>query len=64
MNYPASATEAWEEPLLVVRLIELEKCGHNEVESLARVCLSLLGKPPAYAGRGLRILSIDGGGTR
>ena len=45
-------------------MIELSQCGRDSVEQQARMALSLLGHPPSYAGRGLRILSIDGGGSR
>lgn len=60
----SAATQTWEEPSLVFKLVELQKCGQEEVEEQARLCLALLGYAPPYAGRGLRILSIDGGGTR
>ena len=63
-DHPAATLLAWEEPLLVVRLRELELCGHEKLEGQARLCLALLGQPPSYSGSGLRILSIDGGGTR
>jgi len=63
-DHPAAALQALEEPLLVVRLREFEQCGHEGLERPARLCLALLGQPPPYSGGGLRILSIDGGGTR
>lgn len=64
LDGPTAAVQAWEEPLLVMRLMELEECGVEEVEEQARMCLALLGQAPPYPGNGLRILSIDGGGTR
>ncbi len=60
---PECAREAWDSGV-VPTLVELSDCGQVEMESQARMALSLLGYPPPYAGKGLRILSIDGGGTR
>ena len=62
-NEPETAIEAWRSGVVPI-LVELETCGQSEVEAQARMALSLLGHAPPYAGRGLRILSIDGGGTR
>ena len=56
--------QTWEKVGVVPKLVELEECGVLEVEQQARLNLSLLGYPPRFSGRGLRILSIDGGGTR
>jgi hypothetical protein len=61
---PGVAGKVWDFRGVVPKLAELQECGIVEVEEQARVCLSLLGYVPLYAGRGLRILSIDGGGTR
>ena len=49
---------------LVPKLIEFSRCGEKEFERQARMALSLVGHAPFYSGRGLRILSVDGGGTR
>ena len=59
-----TAEQVWERRGVVAKLVELQACGRAGVEEQARVCLSLLGYAPPYLGRGLRILSIDGGGTR
>lgn len=61
---PEVALEAWEAVGVVAKLVELQDCGISRVEEQARLCSFLLGQPPSYSGRGLRILSIDGGGTR
>lgn len=61
---PAAAAQVWEVGGVVLKLVELQDCGLTDAEEQARVCLSLLGHAPQYSGRGLRILSIDGGGTR
>ena len=46
-------------------LLRLVQYSHiREVQEQARMALALLGHSPAYRGRGLRILAIDGGGTR
>ena len=46
-------------------LLRLAQHSHVcEVREQARMALALLGHAPAYRGRGLRILAIDGGGTR
>lgn len=60
---PEVAAEAWKSNVVPI-LVELTSCGLAEMEAQARMALSLLGYAPRYAGRGLRILSIDGGGTR
>ena len=61
---PKAAKDAWDVVGVVSNLIKLQSCGLHEVEEQARHSLSLLGYAPPYSGRGLRILSIDGGGTR
>lgn len=61
---PTAAEHVLEVGGVVPKLVELQDCESIEVEEQARVCLSLLGYAPPYSGRGLRILSIDGGGTR
>lgn len=61
---PTAAGRVLEVGGVVPKLVELQDCESIEVEEQARVCLSLLGYAPPYSGRGLRILSIDGGGTR
>ena len=63
LKQPDAAGEVWRSGIIPV-IIELSHCGRQETEEQARVALSLLGYAPPYAGRGLRILAIDGGGTR
>lgn len=60
---PALAGEVWKAGL-VPKLIEFGRCGVSDFERQARMALSLVGYAPPYSGRGLRILSVDGGGTR
>ena len=60
---PELARNVWKIGL-VPKLIEFSKCGATEFERQARMALSLVGHAPPYSGRGLRILSVDGGGTR
>ena len=60
---PGLAGEAWKVGL-VPKLIEFSRCGVSDFEQQARMALSLVGYAPPYSGRGLRILSVDGGGTR
>ena len=60
---PSLAGKVWRVGL-VPKLIEFSRCGVSECEKQARMALSLIGYAPPYSGRGLRILSVDGGGTR
>lgn len=60
---PLLAQDVWTVGL-VPKLIEFGKCGDARFERQARMAMSLVGQAPPYAGRGLRILSVDGGGTR
>ena len=60
---PSLAGEVWKVGL-VPKLIEFSRCSVPEFERQARMALSLVGYAPPYSGRGLRILSVDGGGTR
>ena len=62
-KHPEMSSEVWKSGL-VSTLVVLKDCGLVEVEQQARLALSLLGYAPPYAGRGIRILSLDGGGTR
>ncbi len=60
---PGLAGEVWKAGL-VPKLVEFSRCGVSDFERQARMALSLVGYAPPYSGRGLRILSVDGGGTR
>ena len=62
-EHPEISVDAWKVGI-VPTLVELKACGQAEVERQARLALSLLGYVPPYSGRGIRILSVDGGGTR
>ena len=63
LKRPQARSEVWRAGGIPV-IIELSQCGKDSVEQQARMALSLLGHPPPYPGRGLRILAIDGGGSR
>lgn len=63
LKQPQARSEVWRAGGVPV-IIELSQCRKDVVEQQARMALSLLGHPPSYAGRGLRILAIDGGGSR
>lgn len=60
---PESSEAAWEAGIVPV-LVELSNCGQLEMEQQALLALSLLGYAPPYSGWGIRVLSVDGGGTR
>ena len=61
---PTASAEAWKSPALVPTLLELTNSPEGEVRAQARVALALLGHAPTLNGRGIRILSLDGGGSR
>ena len=62
-KHPEVAADIWKAKI-VPTLIELKDCGQLEVEHQARLALALLGYAPPCSSRGIRILSVDGGGTR
>lgn len=64
MNYPSSLCILVKERAIAHILRLREYCGNSTVASAARETLALLGYVDPPGGRGLRILSIDGGGTR
>ena len=64
LNQPQARSELWGTAGCVPVLIGLSRCGRDSIERQVRAALSLLGHAPPYTGRGLRILTIDGGGTR
>ena len=49
---------------IVPSLLRLKEMAPHEVRKQANMALSLLGYTPPYKGKGLKILAIDGGGTR
>ena len=62
-KHPDVSADVWKSGI-VPTLIELKDCGRLEVEHQARLALALLGYAPPCSGRGIRVLSVDGGGTR
>ena len=63
-QHPEVAREAWKSGI-VPWLLEMQRSSHHEeVIHQANLALTLLGHVPDCQGRGLRILSIDGGGVR
>ena len=60
---PELAKELWDSGG-VHFLNKLTKSRHSEVRRKARLVLAIAGHPPPYPKQGLRILAIDGGGTR
>jgi len=62
-KHPELTADVWKAEI-VPTLIKLKDCGRLEVEHQARLALALLGYAPPCSGRGIRILSVDGGGTR
>lgn len=49
---------------IVPSLLRLKGMATLEVRKQANMALSLLGYAPPYQGKGLKVLAIDGGGTR
>ena len=63
-EHPIVAVDAWKTGL-VPWLQEVKRCSrHEELVQQANIALALLGHVPDCKGKGLRILSIDGGGVR
>ena len=60
----AASAEVWNRPALVPTLLEFKNSPEEEVRAQARMALALLGHAPSLNGRGIRILSLDGGGSR
>lgn len=57
------SNDVWEEGGIPL-LIKVSTVGSREVQRKARLALALVGHAPPYEKQGLRILTIDGGGTR
>ena len=62
-RHPEVSADVWKAGIIPL-LMESKDCGQLEVEHQARLALTLLGYTPPCSGRGIRILSVDGGGTR
>ena len=62
-RHPEVSADVWRAGIVPL-LMESKDCGQLEVEHQARLALTLLGYTPPCSGRGIRILSVDGGGTR
>lgn len=64
-EFPASRLVAVQQsPELVAHLLEEEDAADEAVRAAARRCLALCGYVRPPKGAGIRLLSIDGGGTR
>lgn len=64
LDNPSSLCILLKERAIAIVLRLRQYCGHSTVAATARETLALLGYVDPPRGRGLRILSIDGGGTR
>ncbi|KAG9339725.1 hypothetical protein JZ751_023372 [Albula glossodonta] len=63
--YPACKAAAWQEKTVLVLLGQRRFHRDNqELQDAIREALALIGYVDSVKGRGIRILSIDGGGTR
>ncbi|KAJ8371339.1 hypothetical protein SKAU_G00113670 [Synaphobranchus kaupii] len=63
--YPACTAVAWQEKAVLQLLAQRRFHGDNqEIQGAIRETLALIGYVDSVKGRGIRILSIDGGGTR
>ncbi|UMM27889.1 hypothetical protein L5515_010974 [Caenorhabditis briggsae] len=65
MAFPPTRIVAAQEQRLVAELLEMVIYGtSDQLKEEARQCLTLIGVQPPPKGRGVNVLSIDGGGTR
>ncbi|XP_076468723.1 calcium-independent phospholipase A2-gamma-like [Babylonia areolata] len=62
-QYPSGRHEATESKVVPV-LLRMTDSGDTELKGAAREALALLGYTEPVRGRGIRILTLDGGGTR
>lgn len=62
-RHPKVSADVWKAGIVPLLMVSKD-CGQLEVEHQARLALTLLGYTPPCSGRGIRILSVDGGGTR
>ncbi|KAG7472626.1 hypothetical protein MATL_G00110790 [Megalops atlanticus] len=65
IQYPACKVVAWQEKAVLI-LLGQRRCyrDYQELQGAIREALALIGYVDSVKGRGIRILSIDGGGTR
>ncbi|KAF1757226.1 hypothetical protein GCK72_013681 [Caenorhabditis remanei] len=65
MSFPPTRIIAAQDQTLIAELLEMVIYGtSDQLKEEARQCLTLIGVQPAPKGRGVNVLSIDGGGTR
>ncbi|EGT38601.1 hypothetical protein CAEBREN_15341 [Caenorhabditis brenneri] len=65
MAFPPTRIVAAQEQRLIAELLEMVIYGtSDQLKEEARQCLTLIGVQPPPKGRGVNVLSIDGGGTR
>ncbi|CCD74151.1 PNPLA domain-containing protein [Caenorhabditis elegans] len=65
MQFPPTRMIAAQEQKLIAELLEMVIYGSNDnLKEEARQCLTLIGVHPSPKGKGVHVLSIDGGGTR
>ncbi|KAM9344308.1 calcium-independent phospholipase A2-gamma-like [Pholidichthys leucotaenia] len=65
IHNPSCISLIWKEKTAVTLLKQRRTyCHHNELQAALRETLSLIGYVDPVKGRGIRVLSIDGGGTR
>ncbi|XP_037629375.1 calcium-independent phospholipase A2-gamma-like [Sebastes umbrosus] len=65
IHYPSCKAIMWQEKTAVTLLRKRRTCRDNQVlQSALRESLALIGYVDPVKGRGIRVLSIDGGGTR
>lgn len=62
-RHPKVSADVWKAGIVPLLMVSKD-CGQLEVEHQARLALTLLGYTPPCSDRGIRILSVDGGGTR
>ncbi|TDH10292.1 hypothetical protein EPR50_G00073490 [Perca flavescens] len=65
IHYPSCKALMWQEKTAVTLLRKRRTCRDNQVlQSALRESFALIGYVDPVKGRGIRVLSIDGGGTR
>ncbi|KAH7729504.1 Protein Y73B6BL.4, partial [Aphelenchoides avenae] len=64
MEFPASRETVTEDGRVIPRLLEFVQSRDARLSGFSRECLALCGHVKRPTGDGIRILAIDGGGTR